>query len=276
MVIMEMKLKKKIKDLQKEVLPKFIDLEDDFEDFKLKIANYEANDKFIIISPLCVRCNLCIGECPVDAITPSTFRKISKINDNCVKCEICTQTCPVSCIHIMEACSTINEENDHVEYILKEQKVPHRILRMEKIEINRENCSSCGKCTKFCPTNAISLVMKSTIEEEDNRTYPNLKDLEYPYIRENLCIACGSCANLCPEHLIDLQRTIGPIIETKFLDIDQDLCVGCSLCEDNCPVEAISLKNGKVILDNESCIKCNLCSRKCPVCALSLKDKINY
>ena len=271
MIFMEIKLKKNIKDLQKEVILKSINMDNDFGDFKLKIGNYEANGQFVTISPLCVRCNLCVEECPVDAITPSTSVKRSKIKDNCVKCEICAQTCPVSCIRFIETNSIMNEEEDNVEYFLKDKIVPHRIIRMEKIEFLRENCSSCGTCTKFCPTKAISLLDKSLIEAADNKTYPNLKDGKYSYIKESLCIGCGSCANLCSRNVINLQRTIGPVIETKFLDIDQDRCVGCSLCEENCPVEAIILKNGKVVLDNKSCIKCNLCSNKCPVNALSLR-----
>jgi len=270
---MEIKLKKKIKNLQKEVILKSADFKKDIEDFSLTADDFEDNNKFISISPLCIRCNLCVEECPVEAITDSTSTKIPKINDNCVKCEICLQTCPISCIYLMEATSIINEENDDVEYFLKDKKVPHRILRMEKIDINREECTSCGSCTKFCPTNAITLKDKSIIEAADNKSYPDLEDKEYPYIRENLCIGCGSCAHLCPEGVIDLTRILGPIIETKFLEIDHDACVGCSLCEENCPVEAIKIKNGNVILDTELCISCNLCSRKCPLKALTLKNK---
>lgn len=270
-----MKLKKEIKDLQKEVMLKSADLNEDIEDFKLEANDYKANEKFITISPRCIRCNLCVEECPVDAIKPSTSAKKSKIKDNCVKCEICAQTCPVSCIYVMETSSTINEENEDVEYFLKEKKVPHRILRMENIDINREKCSGCGACIKFCPTNAISLIDKSSIEAADNKSYPNLADGKYPYIKKSLCVGCGSCANLCSKQAIDLERTLGPVIETKFLDINQDACVECHLCEENCPVEAIKLENGKVILDNEACIRCNVCSTKCPVNALALKDNGN-
>lgn len=270
-----MKLKKEIKNLQKEVMFKSTDLNEDMDDFELKANDYEYNDEFITVSPRCIRCNLCVKECPVDAIAPSTSLKKSEIKDNCVKCEICVQTCPVSCIYIIEATSTINEEEGNVEYFLKEKKIPHRILRMKNITINRKKCSSCGNCTKFCPTNAISLIDKPIIEAADNKSYPDLKDEKYPYIKESLCIGCGSCANLCSESVIDIERTLGPVIKTKFLDIDQDACVQCILCEEDCPVESIRLEDGNVILDKESCIRCNVCSKKCPVNALSLKDVDN-
>ncbi|MCL2114831.1 MAG: 4Fe-4S binding protein [Methanobrevibacter sp.] len=270
---MEIKLKKKIKNLQEEVLFKFSDFKEDIEDYRLKSGDYEANKKVIAISSRCIRCNLCVDECPVDAITSSKSTKIPKVKDNCVECEICTQTCPISCIYFMEATSIINEENDEVEYFLKEKKVPHRLLRMENIDVNLETCSSCGTCSKFCPTKAISLKDKSIIEAAEKKSFPDLEDRKYPYVKKSLCIGCGSCVNLCSEHAIHLERTLGPIIETKLLDINQDICVGCSLCEENCPVEAIRLKNGNVVLDNKLCIKCNVCSTKCPVNALSLKNK---
>jgi ferredoxin len=114
---------------------------------------------------------------------------------------------------------------------------------------------------------------KSIIEAADNKSYPDLEDRKYPYIKKKLCIGCGSCANLCPQGFISIERTLGPIIETKFLEINQDACVQCNLCEENCPVEAIRLEDEKIILDNESCIRCNVCSTKCPVNALSLKNK---
>lgn len=270
-----MKLKKDIKNLQKEIMLKSVDLDDDIEDFKLKANDYKANEKFITISPRCIRCDLCVEECPVDAITSSTSSKKSKIKENCVKCEICAQTCPVSCIYVMETTSSINEENDNVEYILKEKKVPHRTLKMENIDINREKCSGCGTCVKFCPTNAISLKDKSVIEAIDSENYLNLEEGKYPYIKKNLCVGCGSCVNLCSKQAIDLERSLGPIIETKSLAIDQDVCVECNLCEENCPVEAIKLENGKVILDNKSCIRCNVCSKNCPVNALTLENNPN-
>lgn len=272
MIVMEMKLKKEIKNLQKEVMLKSIELDDDVEDFKLKSDDYETNEKFITISPRCIRCDLCFQECPVDSIIPSSSAKKSKIKDNCVKCEICAQTCPVSCIYVMETKSIINEEDENVEYFLKEKKVPHRLLRMENIDIDRNNCGSCGTCTKFCPTNAISLIDKSAIEAADGKIYSNLEDGKYPFIKKSLCMGCGSCFNLCLQGAINLERTLGPIIEIQFLNINHDACVECNLCEENCPVGAIKLENGKVVIDNKSCIRCNICSKECPVNALSLEE----
>lgn len=269
---MEIKLKKPIKNLQKEVLVRSIDLEDDIEDFQLNIGNYESNDKFITISPRCVRCNLCVEECPVDAISSPSFVKESKIQDNCVKCEICAQTCPVSCIYVMEADSNIDKEKNNIEYNLNNIKVPHRVIRMEDISIDRNKCGNCETCVKFCPTNAISIKDKSLIEVSEDTEFLSLEDGNYPFIKKSLCVGCGSCANLCPQEAINLKRILGPLIENKCLSIDQDICAECNLCEETCPVEAIKLEDGKIILDNSKCIKCNVCSSKCPVNALSLNN----
>ncbi|MDR0900070.1 MAG: 4Fe-4S binding protein [Methanobrevibacter sp.] len=269
---MEIKFKKKMEDLQREVVLKSVDLDDDIKDFQVDIEDYGADDKFITISPRCVRCDSCVEVCPVDAISSSTVVKRSRIQKNCVKCEICVQTCPVACIYAMETKSTIDNENNKVNYTLNELNVPHRVLRMEDINIDRTKCEDCGTCIRFCPTNAITMKNKSIIEAADNTTYPELKNQDYPYIEKDLCVGCGSCVNLCSNDSITLERILGPLVETRRLCIDQDECVECYLCEESCPVEAIKLEDGKVVLDNEKCIRCNVCSGKCPVNALTLED----
>lgn len=271
---MEIKLRKQMGDLQREVVLKSVDLDDDIDDFEVDIGAYDGYDKLITISPRCVRCDLCVEECPVDAISPSSAVKKSKVENNCVKCEICAQTCPVSCIYVMETKSAINKESEDgdVEYSLKEVKVPHRVLRMKDINIDRTKCDDCGDCVKFCPTKAITIKDKSIIEAADDTSYPYLEDKEYPYIDKKLCVGCGSCVNLCSTDAITLDRTLGSVIVTKSLCIDQDACVQCYLCEESCPVDAIRLDGDEVVLDDDKCIRCNVCSSKCPVNALSLKD----
>lgn len=42
--------------------------------------------------------------------------------------------------------------------------------------------------------------------------------------------------------------------------INPDLCIGCKLCLRYCPEGAISLKNGKAVIDTTKCNACGICS----------------
>lgn len=243
---------KKNKDvLEDEVKFKSMDLESDIKDFKVEIEKCAIERKFITISPDCIRCNLCAEECPVDAIADAKSNRPAKILENCVKCEICAQTCPVRCIHVIKSTSDVDEE---VEYRIRDQKVPHRKLRMEDIEVDKDKCISCGSCVKFCPTNAI------TVNEG-----------EIAVIDIDACVGCGACENICEEDAIKLEKELGSVIKTKELLIDQEGCVECQICEENCPVDAIKLGEGKLEYYEDKCILCEVCSSRCPVGALKLE-----
>ncbi|AUB56489.1 ferredoxin [Methanobacterium sp. MZ-A1] len=248
---MDVTFKKKKEVLEGEVALKSRDLEDSHEGFKGEIEDCTFEDKFITISPECVRCNLCVEECPVNAVSDSTSSRPARILENCVKCEICAQTCPVKCIHVIESTSAVQ---DDVTFHLKDVEVPHRKLRMESIKVNPDNCDSCATCVKFCPTGAIAV-----------------PEGEIAQIDTDACVGCGACANVCPHGSIDLVRELGPVMKTKKLLVDQDTCVQCQVCEENCPVDAIKIDGDRVVLDQEKCILCEVCSTKCPVGALKLE-----
>lgn len=44
-----------------------------------------------------------------------------------------------------------------------------------------------------------------------------------------------------------------------------DCCISCGACEAECPVGAISLGDGKFVIDPEICISCGACANVCPV-----------
>lgn len=52
-------------------------------------------------------------------------------------------------------------------------------------------------------------------------------------------------------------------------------CIACKLCVTNCPVGAISMVNGKAVIDSSKCVSCGICIegngkfRGCPVRAIS-------
>lgn len=265
---MDLAFKKKIDNLQKEVSLKSVDLNEDSHDFHVEITEYSADYIIISIAPNCVRCNICYYECPVDAIGSSSAIKRAKIHDNCVDCEICAQSCPISCIGVINAKVYID---DDVHYELERIDVPHRIVRLESIEVDNTKCAACGTCVKFCPTSAIKLRETTSEDDMDIDSVNKFGEREFAHVNRETCIGCGACANVCNENAITVSRELGPIIKTKKLLIDQDTCVECLVCEETCPVEAIRLVDGKIVLDEDKCILCDVCSTNCPVCALELK-----
>jgi Pyruvate/2-oxoacid:ferredoxin oxidoreductase delta subunit len=72
-----------------------------------------------------------------------------------------------------------------------------------------KTCSSCEKCARVCPINAIRMIKSS-----DTRTDEHL----FPMVDESICIGCGVCALACPNESIKLvkrkQRVLHP--ETIF------------------------------------------------------------
>ena len=49
-----------------------------------------------------------------------------------------------------------------------------------------------------------------------------------------------------------------------------DMCKGCGACEENCPNHAITVQDGKAVVDPELCILCGYCVPHCPQFALRL------
>ena len=68
---MNVTFQKQMKNLEREVLLKSVDLDDDGDDFQFELDHFNANEEIIAIAPRCVRCNTCVGECPVSAIEPA-------------------------------------------------------------------------------------------------------------------------------------------------------------------------------------------------------------
>lgn len=272
---MNISFDKQISSLEREILLKSVEIHDSGDDFQFELNKFFSQKEIIAIAPRCIRCNMCVDQCPVDAIEPANIFKIAKITHDCVKCEICVQTCPVSAIKLIDNKVSYNhdEGDEAIEYNLASISRPHRVVRMNDISIDYSDLANYDNCAKFCPTDAFTLEFKSYFEELGIDVDIELEDdVLYPVINKKLCIGCGACVQFCENDSVKLDRTIGPIVHTKNLEINQYECVNCYLCEENCPVEAIWLDEEKVVLNNDKCIRCINCTSHCPVGALNFVE----
>lgn len=265
---------KQMKSLEREVLLKSVELDDDGDDFQFELSDFKTEEEIIAVAPKCVRCNTCVGACPVDAIESANIFRLAKITDKCVKCEICVQTCPVSAIKLIKNVVTYHEGDDEnegfMEYSVNNVRYYHRTVRMNDIKIDYTQGNNWQDCADLCPTNAFTLEFKEFFDKLGFDAGIDLDDdTLYPYINKKLCIGCSACVEISKNKgAITLDRILGPIVHSRKIEVNHDLCVNCFLCEENCPVDAIRLEDGEVILDDDKCIRCVECSNHCPVEAL--------
>lgn len=95
-------------------------------------------------------------------------------------------------------------------------------------------------------------------KEIHDKFYTGYHDVILPH---KFKIAVGGCPNNCVKpDLNDLG-----IVGQKVIKILPEGCKGCPSCSmiDNCPMNAISMKDGKAIIDASLCNNCGRCSGTC-------------
>ena len=79
-------------------------------------------------------------------------------------------------------------------------------------------------------------------------------------------IGVGGCPNSCMKPSLN---DVG-IEGCKSFEFNAELCHGCKKCAvaENCPMKAVSIKDGKAMIDSDKCIGCGVCVGKCPFSAV--------
>ena len=130
---------------------------------------------------------------------------------------------------------------------------------------------------------ADSLIRAGYARRVEKEECLNLLDVAYSanlvQIAENIqnhvsfiCNCCGCCC----EALLAAKKhgTSATIATTNFLpSVDHDNCTLCQACVSVCPMDALSLVEGKIILDVDTCLGCGVCVRNCSFDAFKLVAK---
>ncbi len=92
-----------------------------------------------------------------------------------------------------------------------------------------------------------------------DKFYVGMRDVKLPH---KFKIGVGGCPNSCMKPSLNDVGVEG----CKSFSFDSNLCRGCKKCtvSENCPSKAVSVMNGKAVIDESKCKKCGVCIGKCP------------
>ena len=92
-----------------------------------------------------------------------------------------------------------------------------------------------------------------------DRFYIGMRDVKLPH---KFKIGVGGCPNSCMKPSLN---DIG-VEGCRAFSFDSELCRGCKKCAvaESCPTKAVSVVNGKAVIDTDKCTNCGVCVGKCP------------
>jgi ferredoxin-type protein NapF len=253
----------------------------------------------LAVSDGCNRCQRCVNECKVGAITedPRQYR-----GPECIECYSCVAVCPQQAVTIAAGYDD-TARRDEIEIdrrrVLaamgaglaavaipkaslgaKHTEATEGVLKLSSERLIRPPgslaepefvtaCVRCGECMKVCPTNTLQPAVGEG----------GLEALGTPVIvpRAGPCTQpCNLCGEVCPV------RAIEPfsIDEKSYLyvglaSVNRSTCIAwvkdreCLICDEACSYNAISQELidglGRPVVDERICVGCGICEWVCPV-----------
>lgn len=262
----------------------------------------------------CITCGICYQECPNHAIFKNEYGGYVVDRVKCNGCGVCQFNCPINNIKIdeegmvkgicsrcgrcVDACG-INARVDGFDLIKEKQlnylKSLDAILpsynthnSSNSKEVSRlslvtkyEDCTLCGRCEYYCPTNAIKLrvdkargICNNCNVCEDVCPTGAMKDT---IINHDYCSLCLNCLKSCPNEAILVDDYKINIIK---LDQKNDgsivSCINCGLCDDVSETESFKRINGKLRYDPSSdvdtLVNFNQAIELCPTSSLHINS----
>lgn len=92
-----------------------------------------------------------------------------------------------------------------------------------------------------------------------DKFYIGMSDVKLPH---KFKISVGGCPNSCMKPSLNDVGVEG----CKTFTFDRELCHGCKRClvSENCPSKAVTVIDGKAVIDETKCKNCGVCVGKCP------------
>ena len=92
-----------------------------------------------------------------------------------------------------------------------------------------------------------------------DKFYIGMRDVKLPH---KFKIGVGGCPNSCMKPSLNDLGIEG----CKAFSFNSELCRGCKKClvAEGCPSGAVSIVDGKAVVDDNKCTKCGVCIGKCP------------
>lgn len=76
------------------------------------------------------------------------------------------------------------------------------VVKLHSYQLERAECTGCGKCEEYCPAQSISIHRHSLPYESLERKTPNGHSVSYTvskfFLDHGSCVNCGICEEVCP------------------------------------------------------------------------------